>query len=132
MRRGRLYVYPFCTARLNAVGWTVLLLLCVIVAVAVEMAASASGQGPLWFGVAGAVAAFAAVVFLDRKRWRRLRRQRPSAAKPRRWPDDGFGGSAGVREPRKPKPTPPTLSREMVEDDRIGAVQRPPAATAPA
>lgn len=31
------------------------------------------------------------------------------------WPGDGPGGTAGVREPRRPKPTPPSLRVEREE-----------------
>lgn len=43
---------------------------------------------------------------------RRFRDKQPVLFQGNRWPGDGPGGTAGVREPRRPKPAPPHLSVE--------------------
>ena len=69
LRPGRIRRHHWLrTARLNAVGWTALLGLC-LVAAAVGVAIAWAVAVPSWWGAALAVLPLGAVVLLDRRRW---------------------------------------------------------------
>lgn len=59
------------TARLNLVGWSALLGLCVVAGAGGMALSGAVGSTPL-YGSAGAVLPFVAVVLVDRRRWARM------------------------------------------------------------
>lgn len=59
------------TARLNVVGWSALIGVCLLAAAA-GLAVSAATRVPLLFGAAFGVAPFLVVALLDRRRWSRM------------------------------------------------------------
>lgn len=66
--RGDRHHYWLRTARLNAVGWTALLGLC-LAAAAVGVATAGAMAAPNWWGASLAVLPLGVVMLLDRRRW---------------------------------------------------------------